>query len=398
MGLTYQTIIYFLDNITEVIRNYPKANPLNPYTYSNCINLLLKIENQNYKRNIDFNNANINLSRSGLTNIKSLSYLTFIFDNQKTFISSLILDLSNNEIIDISAFKFLGEVNIDMLVLDNNYLENIDALRGLRINKISIKNNKLSGVFNFSGFERLLSLNLTKNTLNEFIISDFYKSNSTIDGYKLQTLNISMNKFTSIDFVAGLKKLKFFNFSNNKINVLTPLFYHKALTNVSLKNNVFGENDINELKRKNPSILIESLWIYQRISINNTQERIWEKIVSADSFGLWNSIPFYSKIWFNIPEKDTIIDVDYDAHIKVINNSEKKKIIQFKLLSREWSFEQREPDIELQVSLSLDNKNKATYVNIKFGDFLDIPNGEIFYQHYEKEVIESLQRLKTIVE
>ena len=149
---------------------------------------------------IDTNIDKIDLSGLGITNINGLEYL--IHYN---------IDLSNNEIVDISVFS--KNKNTQEINLSNNKIKDISCFAN--------NNNFLWGEvdLSYNQIEDISSIKtwpaISKDTWRDMQMSD--------PMYRNISINLSNNKIKDISAVKDFKHLQFLDLSNNNIDDISPL-------------------------------------------------------------------------------------------------------------------------------------------------------------------------------
>ena len=168
------------------------------------------IHNINYKKFYDL-----------IINLKKLKYL----------------DLSYNQIIDISALKDL--TNLNTLYLDGNQISDISALKDLtNLNTLDLRNNQISDISTLEDLTNLNTLDLSDNQISDI--------SALKDLTNLNTLDLSNNQISDISALKDLTNLNTLYLSNNQISDISAL---KDLTNLNtlyLHNNQIS--DISALK------------------------------------------------------------------------------------------------------------------------------------------------------
>ena len=202
--------------------------------------------------NICYTNYNINDNIfENINNLKSLKYLyiqKFIFDKelkiklnvllilsikncQNIKISEIssekleILDLSNNEIKEISLLEKINCKNLKKLDLSNNEISNINKLEKANFNQLEelyFSFNKISDIdiLEKVNFKNLKILYLNFNEISN--INIFKKTNFK----KLEILNLHNNKISDIEVLdkVSFEQIKDLNLYNNKISNISALF------------------------------------------------------------------------------------------------------------------------------------------------------------------------------
>ena len=138
-------------------------------------NIVLNEYNKKYNLDIkDINIEKLDLSSKNIVN-EGLEYLSKIeFKKLKN------LDLSNNNISNISALKSIKFKNLEILDLSNNKISDIDVLekvsfKGLK--ELNLNNNKITNIniLEKVNFKELKILNLHKNNISDLKVLDKVK-------------------------------------------------------------------------------------------------------------------------------------------------------------------------------------------------------------------------------
>ena len=138
-------------------------------------NIILNEYNKKYNLDIkDINIEKLDLSSKNIGN-EGLEYLSKIeFKKLKN------LDLSNNNISNISALKSIKFINLEILDLSNNKISDIDVLekvsfKGLK--ELNLNNNKITNIniLEKVNFKELKILNLHKNNISDLKVLDKVK-------------------------------------------------------------------------------------------------------------------------------------------------------------------------------------------------------------------------------
>ena len=160
------------------------------------------------------------------------------------------LDLSNNNIRDISSLSFMAKLK--ELNLSHNALTNlsfISALSGLEV--LDVSYNSLVSVLPLAGCPSLKDLNISQNyvetlsgTENLHALQYLYATNNSLVSVdalsgcqEIIELDISFNKLTNISSLSGLAKMTYFDFSNNQITAIPEFDDSAALVYVNGSSN-----------------------------------------------------------------------------------------------------------------------------------------------------------------
>jgi Leucine-rich repeat (LRR) protein len=165
--------------------------------------------------NLDFNKIT-KFSVNYLTNIEKIS----LNNNELTSLklnSSIKSLQANNNYLESGNLFFSNKTNLNLLSLQNNPYLNFSFIQNmLSLSYLDLSNNvKNVAPCVFKSLTNLKTLILKSVQLNQ---SDIELFSELLD---LETLDISSNSLTSIDFILKLKKLKHLKLKNNNLNALT---------------------------------------------------------------------------------------------------------------------------------------------------------------------------------
>ena len=218
LKIDYSTILLGLYN--KLYNNFGKEFNINDndITFINDENTYKAIE---IFSNINFTNLNIIIFQNCKINNKYLNILGNIFTN-----NLISLDLSNNQISDITLFKYKEFSRLINLDLSNNQISDISPL------------------FNCI-MQNLKNLNLKNN-----IISDI-KNIETASFESIEYLELSHNKIMDINYLekVKIKNIREINLSYNDIkdsNIFSILVFTK-INKLDLSNNRIEKMDISKL-------------------------------------------------------------------------------------------------------------------------------------------------------
>lgn len=122
--------------------------------------------------------------------------------------------------------------NIQILDLEDNQISN-SIILSTSYTHLNLAQNQISTIF-LEENSKLLSLNLSKNSLNKFLL--FPKTN-----LYLQELNLSDNFLTSFDFSILNENLKILNLNSNRLLSINLNKIPKNLFSLSLNNNLLKQ-------------------------------------------------------------------------------------------------------------------------------------------------------------
>lgn len=153
------------------------------------------------------------------------------------------LDLSNNNIRDISHIQFLSE-QITHLNLSSNEIKTIDALSGFKkLVHLNLKNNRIEDINALENTTNIDTLFLSKNNIEDIGVLKNYP-------YLIE-LRASENRINDISVLSGLKTLRILYLSKNNIKNIMPLEELHNLEELMLYDNpVLDRKDITVLSRK----------------------------------------------------------------------------------------------------------------------------------------------------
>lgn len=235
-----------------------------------------------------------NLHYAGLSNnkIKITGDLSVLNDpyTEDYYINEL--DLSNNEISDLSGLKGLSDVEqfkkinlsnnkisdisvlesfkyVEILNLSGNEIVDVTPIKGLlsaNLNDLNLANNKISDIAALS-IGSIVDLNLSQNEISD--ISALEKLDD------LNEIHLNDNNLEDISALSGADLYKI-EAANNKINDISALSNCDNLTEIDLSNNQIS--DIGALAGKKIT------------SLNLSKNRIKDISPLADAFGTWSLI------------------------------------------------------------------------------------------------------------
>lgn len=183
----------------------------------------------------------LNLENSSISNIEELKYFTALEslelnENLIEDVSSLsllknlsVLELKNNK---INVNTITGLANIEDLDLDlsGNNITDISAIRNLiNLYSLDLSENSITDINPLSNLTNLGSLNLIGNN-----ITDISALSNLTD---LNSLHLSKNKISNVAGIANLIDLRYLGLSENQIIDISPLKQLTKLRSLYLDNN-----------------------------------------------------------------------------------------------------------------------------------------------------------------
>lgn len=172
----------------------------------------------------------LNTLYAGSTNLKNLNFI-----RNKKIPSLKVLNLSANNIIDISALSGLN--TIEELDLSHNWIENVKALDGFKkLKNLQLNVNSIDDIMSFGTLSNLEVLNLNSNKINGHI-PDFKN---------LISLDLSNNPINKIRNLGVMPRLKYLTLRENRLENLNGLEKLPNLIELDISNNRI--NDISLLK------------------------------------------------------------------------------------------------------------------------------------------------------
>jgi len=155
-----------------------------------------------------------------ITDFSPISYLTRLE----------FLDVSQNNITDLTTFGFENLTNLTELQLWHNEITDISALSGLvSLDNLSLYNNRISDISALSGLTALTILRLHNNEIADI---------SALSGLVLlRSLDLNRNQITDISIVSGLSTLLSLDLGNNQITAIPSLDELTSLGSLFLSNN-----------------------------------------------------------------------------------------------------------------------------------------------------------------
>ncbi|GEM_PF-6672246 len=152
-----------------------------------------------------------------------------LVEKLKLFKNLKHLDLSQNEIFDISALQEL--TNLTSLDLSKNYISDISALRELKNLKflLDLSDNFISNIENLRNLENLTNLDVSKNEVSNVSVLQNLKN--------LEILILNENQIVDISVLRELKNLNELYLSNNQIADISALCEMKNIKYLYLQKN-----------------------------------------------------------------------------------------------------------------------------------------------------------------
>jgi len=146
---------------------------------------------------------------------KELKKIPESFTGESIFLGSItLLNLSNNEIVDISPIGIFR--NLVKLHLRNNELTNISSLESLKkLEELNLAANQITDISALKEYSKIVNLNLSTNEL-----TDVYALKNLVE---LTELNLSYNPLTSISPIRELTKLEKLHLSAIRFNEYSVL-------------------------------------------------------------------------------------------------------------------------------------------------------------------------------
>jgi len=228
------------------------------------------------------------------------------WNNKETLTNLTTLDLSVNQITDISFLKEL--TNLTTLDLSFNQISDIALLKELKnLIILDLSNNQISDISPLKELTNLRSLNLSKNQISDITPLKELKN--------LIILDLSNNQITDITPLKELTNLRVLNLTINQITDITPL---KELTNLRVLNLTINQiSDITPLKELK-NLIISDLSNNQITDISPLKELTNSKRLNHSGNNLieenMNCIKKYN---YFIDKFDSIISFFIDRNIKM---------------------------------------------------------------------------------
>ncbi|CAF1004210.1 unnamed protein product [Rotaria magnacalcarata] len=169
------------------------------------------------------------LTRFPLKKLRLLKLNRFNLTNIN--LEKIFLNMTNLEIVYLNScqLKQIPHINhIKYLDLEDNFLSNTIFL-STSYYQLNLAHNHISSII-LQNNKNLISLNLSKNNLNEFY-------SLTISNKNLTTLDLSYNHLTSIDWIILNDKLLYLNLSSNYFSTIKLNSFPKSLTSLDLSSN-----------------------------------------------------------------------------------------------------------------------------------------------------------------
>lgn len=195
-----------------------------------------------------FNLQQLNLAHNMITDIEPLTSLDYLTD----------LDLSFNEIEELSVLEIEGLRTLEKLNLGHNLLTDLKDLTwiwGRSLIELDLSSNDINDINDIYGFFDLQVLNLSNNRVTDLSVLYFLKD--------LRVLNLSNNLVEDITNLAEMKDLEYLYLNDNFLRNIETLLLLPNLKEVTLMNNpnldfTPGSNDydiITQLKNRGVNVL-----------------------------------------------------------------------------------------------------------------------------------------------
>ena len=159
------------------------------------------------------------------------------FVNTKKCLSITSMNLSDKNIRNLTGINIFK--NLEVLLLDNNFLEDIDLSQNTKLEILSISNNLISNL-DLSSNTSIKSLGLDKNNIESIDLSQ---------NTKLEILSISNNFLSDIDLSSNTS-IKSLGLDKNKIETI-DLSYLTLLSSLNLSANNLSSLDLSLLSLLN---------------------------------------------------------------------------------------------------------------------------------------------------
>jgi Leucine-rich repeat (LRR) protein len=270
----------------------------------------------------------IEASVSTLGNLESIS----LINNKLTYLNGTLfrnlqnlnsINLTSNQIENIESSTFANNLNLDEIDLRNNQISNSSMLKAAlkptlaKLSTLNMNNNPIDYDADFfSGFNKLFTLSLDRNQINEVknnqfngikSLYDLILSNNNISQisdsdtfpYRLITLEMSNNSLDMIPNLSKLNQLQEFGFANQNGKLNTIKDYAFEVEGQSFRN-------LKISLRKNNITNFGSKAFCSRYSKQNEISKIE---IDSSSFKYLNKCIIKQLRLFNGPFSETLIEV-----------------------------------------------------------------------------------------
>lgn len=137
------------------------------------------------------------------------------------------INIENLKIQDISPL--VEAKNLRVLLMSNNQIEDISALKGLSLRWLDISNNPITDLLPISDMDNLEALWASSMKISSIAALHNMK--------KLHYLSVENNQIEDISVIAKIKTIKFLGLSKNKIKDFRVLSDHQNLQFMTVKEN-----------------------------------------------------------------------------------------------------------------------------------------------------------------
>ena len=218
------TILNLSDNNISSNNSISRINLLKDLPNIERINLSgNKLENtdviSNYQRA-----THIYLSNNKINNLNGFETLIQKLKNNESEPVLIALDLSGNEIEDLTQIKDI--VTLKSLNLNNNNINNIKPIENMvNLSTLYISKNKIDDISIISKLTKLTTLYMASNNIRNI---------SSIKNLGLSILDISSNKIDNLEDLKNMTSLQELKASANRINSIEPIKNFSAINKLDM--------------------------------------------------------------------------------------------------------------------------------------------------------------------
>lgn len=137
----------------------------------------------------------------------------------------------------------------------------------------------------------------------------------------------------------------------------------------------------------------DSLIITDQISINASEEKVWEVLTNPEYIKLWDEIPD------NYQGGNLMLgsEINWEGYSKlVVTGIEDKKWLKLNLLLPNIDIDPKNYDVSYQYKLM--KTGNSTLLEFEIGNFAPLPNGELYYSTSASWLTDAKEVIKKLAE